>query len=125
VSAVPKPIRHLVRGRDKHACARCGTACPPGTGSLHHRRPRGAGGSRSPLTNDPANLVLLCGTGTTGCHGLLESHRTTAYAAGWLLRQWQNPLTEPVYRHGAWQQPGERWRDAEPPSRLTEEIATA
>lgn len=41
-------------------CAACGR--PPG--SVHHVIPRSEGGD-----DVPANLVLLCGSGTTGCHG--------------------------------------------------------
>lgn len=44
------------------------------------------GGSRDPRTNDPRNLVLLCGSGVTGCHGEVESNRTRARDEGWLVR---------------------------------------
>lgn len=41
--------------------------------NLHHLVPRGLGG------DDTAdNLVPLCGSGTTGCHGLVEIHDDTA-----------------------------------------------
>ena len=32
------------------------------------------GGSREASINDPANLLTLCGSGTTQCHGFVESH---------------------------------------------------
>lgn len=44
------------------------------------------GGSRDPRTNDPRNLVLLCGSGVTGCHGEIESNRARAREEGWLVR---------------------------------------
>lgn len=54
--------------------------------SLHHRRPRGMGGTKSPWIHDPENLLALCGTGTSGCHGKVESYRDRAYRYGWLVR---------------------------------------
>lgn len=51
------------------------------------------GGSSALDTNSPANLLLLCGTGTTGCHGWIESNRTKALERGWLVLQGQDPAT--------------------------------
>lgn len=53
--------------------------------SVHHRRPRGSGGTSVPWINFPSNLILLCGSGTTGCHGWVESHRDEARALGFLV----------------------------------------
>ena len=79
----------LVWDRDKGACARCGKPLfRPNRGvdwSLHHRRPRGMGGTRETWVNLPGNLVLLCGSGTTGCHGWVEGNRATATDVGWLV----------------------------------------
>lgn len=88
--------RELVRWRDRDRCRRCGVA----TWQIHHRRPRGMGGTRDPLTNGPANLVLLCGSGTTGCHGWVESHRAEARAAGWLVSKWADPAATPIVHNG-------------------------
>lgn len=41
--------------------------------SVQHRRAQGMGGTSRTETNDLANLLLLCGTGTTGCHGWVET----------------------------------------------------
>lgn len=68
--------------------------------SVHHRRPRGMGGTRRDETNAPANLLALCGTGTTGCHGWIESNRSSALDAGFLLTQTAEPTSEPVLRRG-------------------------
>lgn len=54
------------------------------TFSVHHRQPRGMGGSSLDV-NRASNLLLLCGSGTTGCHGMVESQRVLAYAHGWLV----------------------------------------
>lgn len=54
------------------------------------------GGSRRPELNTPANLILVCGSGTTGCHGRIESNRTRAYEDGLLLRADQTPTDVPT-----------------------------
>lgn len=64
--------------------------------SFHHRRPRAMGGTRRADSNEPQNLLLLCGTGTTGCHGRVEASRALAYAAGWLVHQNEDPATVPA-----------------------------
>lgn len=55
------------------------------------------GGTRDPRVNDLRNLVRLCGSGTTGCHGDIESHRTTARFEGWLIRSFRE-LDRPLVR---------------------------
>ncbi|MER7014528.1 HNH endonuclease signature motif containing protein [Saccharopolyspora sp. NPDC000359] len=89
-------VTHRAERHGWPLCERCGVAL--GT-NVHHRRPRGAGGSKDPATNTPSNLLLLCGSGTTGCHGWVESNRAAAYRHGWLLRSWQVPLDVPVRIH--------------------------
>lgn len=57
------------------------------------------GGSKDPITNTPANGVLLCAT----CHRYIESHRDEALRTGWLVRQSQDPRDVPVlYRGTRW-----------------------
>ena len=51
--------------------------------SLHHRQPRGMGGTSKVMT--AAKGMLLCGTGVSGCHGYVESHRAEAMEKGWLI----------------------------------------
>lgn len=43
------------------------------------------GGSKTAWVNLAANLVLLCGSGVTGCHGWVESNRAEATELGWLV----------------------------------------
>lgn len=50
------------------------------------------GGSRLPDTNAVQNGMLLCGSGTTGCHGWVESHRQAALDSGWAIPQGADPL---------------------------------
>jgi hypothetical protein len=80
----------LVLERDRWSCVRCGVAITGARGvswSIHHRRPRGMGGSREPWVNLPANLLTICGDATSplGCHSWIESHRVFARASGWLV----------------------------------------
>lgn len=98
-------VRQIVLERDLFSCARCGLYIGPFTPySLHHRRPRGAGGSRRPETNLPANLLVLCGHATSpdGCHQYVERHREEAREAGYILTQQQTPAEVPVFTHRGW-----------------------
>lgn len=89
----------LVLERDGWSCTRCGgpTSGERGRGwSIQHRRPRGMGGTRRVDANSPANLLTVCGSGTTGCHGVMETDRHVALEHGWLIPQTADPLREPV-----------------------------
>ena len=80
--------------RDGHSCVRCAVAIRGIRGldcSIQHRKPRGQGG-----TNAVSNLLAVCGSGTTGCHGHMESYRTEAYDLGWLVHRDVDPLTKAV-----------------------------
>jgi 5-methylcytosine-specific restriction endonuclease McrA len=83
------PTRADVIVRDGYACRRCRGGFRL---SIHHRRPRGMGGTADPVTNDPDNLVLLCGD----CHDWAESYREEALRTGWLLRQVDDPRLCPL-----------------------------
>jgi hypothetical protein len=88
-SGVPPATRRAVRERDQDHCVRCGAQALTGPNSIHHRRPRGMGGTRDPRTHALSNLVLLCGSATTGCHGWIESNRAEAVALGWLISNFE------------------------------------
>lgn len=93
---------YLVWDRDGGCCACCGRTLSAGwrglDWSVQHRVPRGRGG-----TNNPANLILLCGSATTGCHGDAESQRTVAYRRGYLVETGADPALVPVwYPDGRW-----------------------
>ncbi|MFJ5532450.1 HNH endonuclease [Streptomyces sp. NPDC093261] len=89
-------VRELVWQRAEGRCERCFLPITGGDHSIHHRRPRGMGGSSDPATNSPANLLLLCGSGVTGCHGWVETHRELAYQTGLLVHRWQDPRDVPL-----------------------------
>jgi len=80
----------LIIARDRGACARCGrdvTHLERGRAwSIHHRRPRGQGGTSLAWVAGAANGLVLCGSGTTGCHGAVEADREAAYKEGFLVR---------------------------------------
>jgi 5-methylcytosine-specific restriction protein A len=93
-------MRLLLLNRANYACERCGQRLQQA--SVHHRRPRRMGGSKAPDTNMAQNLLVICGTGTTGCHGEIESNRHAALADGYLLYARDNPLEHPVNLHDGW-----------------------
>jgi hypothetical protein len=81
---VSDETRFTVLGRNGYKCEKCGEDFLWGV-SVHHRRPRMMGGSKNELLHQPANLIALCGSGTTGCHGWVESHRDKARELGYLI----------------------------------------
>lgn len=90
-----------VAQRDEWACVRCGGSCHGRRSldwSVQHRRARGMGGSRRPDTNEPQNLILLCGSATSpgGCHLRVEQRHPADAGSGWAIKQAENPLHVPV-----------------------------
>lgn len=87
-TVTPATVR-AVFAREEGCCARCGKTITGERGrdwSVHHRRPRGSGGSSLTWVNLAGNLLVLCGSGVTGCHGWVESNRERALANGYLVR---------------------------------------
>ena len=75
-------------------CARCGKDITYVQSSIQHRKARSMGGTNDPSINSPANLIVLCGSGTTGCHGHVEVNRREA-------RKYVDPHDVPVqYKDG-------------------------
>lgn len=112
--------RRQVLHRDGFKCAICGQPIDTGWSgySIHHRRMRSQGHGYDNL-HEPGNLLTLCGSGTTGCHGWVHAHPARAYRLGYLVHMGKDPATIPVYyRTVGWQQlnaDGAR-TPAEPPS---------
>lgn len=82
--------------RAGYSCEACSSPLGDRRGvdwSVQHRIPRGMGGTRWAGVNRPSNLMILCGSATTGCHGFAESHRGPAVAAGWLIQSRTDPRT--------------------------------
>ncbi|ALY08874.1 HNH endonuclease [Arthrobacter phage Galaxy] len=85
--------RRQVIARDLSKCQWCGRHVRTESGwySLQHRRARGMGGSRARETDRAGNLVLVCGTGTTECHGWIEAHPAEAAARGFRIAAGARP----------------------------------
>ena len=92
---MPASTVNAVKARSQGRCERCGKS-ESLRWSLHHRKPRGMGGSRDPMINSPANVILLCGSGTEGCHGWVESNRQECYESGLLVHRNDDPSEIPV-----------------------------
>ena len=75
--------RQAVIERAGKRCERCRL---PGA-QIHHRKPRGMGGTSDAAINAFPNLVFVCVT----CHDEIERNRQMAYESGWLVRRWQDP----------------------------------
>jgi hypothetical protein len=83
----------LVLARSDGSCERCRRRAPE---QLHHRKPRGSGGSSDPAINYPSNLLALC----SQCHLEVEGNRTVSKEQGWLVRFEHNPAETPVWIAG-------------------------
>jgi hypothetical protein len=95
--------RTAVLGRAGWRCEICGGPLDGWDGlSIHHRQPRGMGGSNDPALNTAVNLLALCGSATSadGCHHLVESQRALARNNGWLVPRPDSPTEIPVRLHG-------------------------
>lgn len=75
---MPRETWLAVWDRDEGLCRRCGHA---GT-EVHHRRPKGLGGT-SVNPHTMPRMVLLC----TPCHQWVHAHPALAYPTGLLIRQ--------------------------------------
>lgn len=60
------------------------------------------GGTDNPNIHALYNLLHLCGSGTTGCHGKIERERKCAYDNGWLVSRWGDPGLVQVKLPGGW-----------------------
>lgn len=91
----PEDRTHCLH-RDGYKCCICGRpldGCPTGY-SIHHRHMRS---HKWPNINSPSNLICVCGSGTTGCHGRIHQHPADAYTNGWLIHAWdESPETVPM-----------------------------
>lgn len=88
-----RSARDLVKDRERRCCARCGVYIYDGMmASVHHRKLKSRGGEST-----VENLVLLCGSGTTGCHGWCHANVEVAQHEGWIVHSWENPAEVPVF----------------------------
>lgn len=85
--------------RSEGVCEYPGCVAPGA--QLHHRRPRGIGGTRDPLINSPANIVNIC----YPHHALVEQFRVASQERGFLISRLSALTADQVpllYRDGRW-----------------------
>jgi hypothetical protein len=89
--------------RDGPNCQRCGKVLGApewrtsewSEWSLHHRKLKGRG--TPPREYDLVeNLVVLCGSGTTGCHGWAHAERLKSHEDGWTCWTGDTPADRPL-----------------------------
>ena len=92
----PPKVRQQIVERSSGRCEVMAQGCTFTAQAIHHRRPRGMGGSRRPDTNTAANGLAVC----DACHRWIESERDAALTLGWLVPQNQSPKDVPVVYRG-------------------------
>ena len=87
--------RQLVLERDHYRCVRCGrdVRYTPFGYSIHHRRLRSH--PYAEMHSSP-NLITLCGSGTTGCHGWVHENVKEAERLGLIVSGFARPENIPV-----------------------------
>lgn len=84
-----RKARAILYERSGHVCEMCGRARAT---NAHHRRNRSQGGRWS-----PENLLHVCGTGATKCHGLITCNPAIAKERGWSVSAYADPAETPVW----------------------------
>lgn len=99
MTGFPQAVRELVAGRSGGLCEiRHPASCTGRVEQLHHRTPRGMGGSRHPAITDAANCLGVCAE----CHAFVESSREVAMWHGWLVSRCDVSATRPVLYRSRW-----------------------
>lgn len=89
--SAPSPATlDLVWRRAWSCCERCGIPVLRNRGgySIHHRRRRRP---EFDGVHAAANLLLLCGSGTTGCHGWVHGHPLDSRTEGFIVSTYAEP----------------------------------
>lgn len=87
---ITKATRTALHERALHCCEVCGQH---GATNAHHRTNRSQGG-----TDTLGNLMLVCGSGCTGCHGRITTNPTWAKRQGYTMPATFEPTDIPVLR---------------------------
>lgn len=89
-------VRRIITERSAGRCEVCGLT-KMGM-QIHHRRPRGMGGTVDGWVGDSPNGLMIC----PGCHRMVEARRQWAYEKGFLVRHgWRSPDV-PVMLWSGW-----------------------
>lgn len=89
-------VRKQIQERSKGRCEVCGSLAL--YHQIHHRRPRGMGGSTDEACGTAANGIWV----HPSCHQKIESNREQALLKGWLVPQGQNPAEVPFKKYNQW-----------------------
>ncbi|WP_349862619.1 HNH endonuclease signature motif containing protein [Leifsonia sp. WHRI 6310E] len=92
-SAVEAEARDVVDHRDERVCVKCRRVDPMFGVNWDHRKNRSQGGEWR-----ASNGQLLCGSGTTGCHGWKTSHPMEAREQGYSVPGYADPAEYPARR---------------------------
>ena len=94
MTAISKAQRELLMLRSLGVCELCGAARAT---NFHHRKNRSQGGG-----NELSNAMHLCGSGSTGCHGMVTEHPADSFDNGWSVKSFADPAEIVVKRQGEW-----------------------
>lgn len=89
-------VRNQIKARAKDRCEICGSLAL--YHQIHHRRPRGMGGSKDPVVGTAANGLWV----HPHCHEKIESQRKLAKTNGWLVSQSDDPSKIPLKKYNGW-----------------------
>ncbi len=92
--SIPRKLRDELHQRSGSMCELCALARAT---NWHHRKNRSQGGQHV-----LSNALHLCGSGTTGCHGMVTESPERAYERGWSVRSGFDPAEVPVLYGGDW-----------------------
>jgi 5-methylcytosine-specific restriction protein A len=100
-------VRAALKLRSGGLCEIEAPGCTEVASEAAHRKKVGAGGRKGDAAvrhHVLSNLLHAC----HNCHQVQgHRHPAAAYAAGWMLREHQNPLSEPVVYRGTWSHLGD------------------
>ena len=91
-------VKQMIFARSEGYCEVLSPGCGRAATEIHHRRPRGMGGTVRPETNLASNGLAIC----RACHLRCEAMRNWARENGFVLLQGDNPADVPVFWRCGW-----------------------
>ena len=91
--------RKQIKERAEGKCERCGGYIASDSHAhIHHRKPRGMGGTKQHGSRTTANGLFL----HPSCHYYIENHRKESKEMGFILGQTEEPILVPVFTFNGW-----------------------